>query len=101
MIPRAVPYFSEVKYMTYYFVALQTRSQAFILERRLKQEDVKCELTYMPREIMKDLCNMGVKFEESELRRASDIIRRSGLPGCQVYRETVEPNRCFYTLVDL
>ena len=77
--------------MTYYFTAMGSRSHAFLLENRFKIENIKCELTYIPREIMVDLCNMGVKFEESELERAVSVIRRSGLPGCRVYRQIIYP----------
>jgi hypothetical protein len=55
----------------------------------MKNEGIECELTYMPRVIMTDLCNMGVKFADTELPMAFDTIRRSGLPGCRIYKEIV------------
>lgn len=85
--------------MTYYYTALQSRSHAFILERRLKTEGVQCELSYMPRQILRDLCNMGVKFVERDLARAAEIIKRSGLPGARLYKETLNPRGSQYTEV--
>ncbi len=78
--------------MINYYVALQTRAQAFLLERRLKDADIKCELAFMPREIMRDLCNMGVKLDESEYQKAIKIVRRAGISGCNIYKEIVYPN---------
>ncbi|MDF2524751.1 MAG: hypothetical protein K0R31_2392 [Clostridiales bacterium] len=82
--------------MTSFYTAHPTRSQAFLLERRLKAQGINCELSYMPREIMIDLCNMGVKFEESEYGKAIDLIRRAGLPGCKIYREIKGPRSSQY-----
>lgn len=97
----AVPeYFYEVKQMTQYYTLLQSRSHAFILVNRFKIEGVPCELTYMPREIMKDLCNMGVRFTERDFARAINVIRRSGLPGCRVYQEIFTPNDSTYLEID-
>ncbi len=83
--------------MTNMYVAFQTRSQAFLIERRLKNEGIECELAFMPREIMRDLCNLGVKFSELDYKRAVNVIRRAGIPGCRVYREVVYPNlsKCY------
>lgn len=75
--------------MEYYYTAVESRSHAFLLERRMKLENVICELVYMPRVLMTSLCNMGVRFDKSEYRRAVDVIRRAGLPGCRLYRELV------------
>jgi hypothetical protein len=85
--------------MERYYVAFQTRSQAFLMEQRLKNEGIACELTYMPREIMRDLCNMGVRFGDSQYEKAVQVIRRSGLPGCRIYKETVYPKGSKYTEV--
>ncbi len=82
--------------MRYYYVALGTRSHAFLLERRLKDEGIECELTYMPRELIIDLCNMGVRFEENEFHRAMNVIRYCGLPGCKVYKELMYPSQSAY-----
>ena len=87
--------------MTQYYTLLQSRSHAFILSNRFKCEDVPCELTYMPREIMKDLCNMGIKFIESDFARATNLIRRSGLPDCKVYKEIVTPNSSHYLEISI
>lgn len=87
--------------MTNFYVAFQTRSQAFLLERRLKCEGIECELAFVPREIMRDLCNLGVKFSESEYRRAVNAIRKAGIPGCRVYKEVVNPNNCQYLEDDI
>lgn len=83
--------------MTFYYTVLQSRSHAFILERRMKEEGIPCELAYMPRQILRDLCNMGVKFAESDFGRATNIIRRSGLPGVKVFMETINPRESLYT----
>lgn len=77
--------------MSCFYTALQTKSQAFLLERRLRGEGVPCELVFMPREIMRDLCSMGVKFDESVFSSAIQVIKRSGLPGCRVYKEFLAP----------
>lgn len=82
--------------MTWYYVGLESRSHAFLLERRMKNEGIACEITYMPRDIMIDLCNMGVKFEEAELEKALGVLRRSGLPGCRLYVEYVQPDKFEY-----
>lgn len=82
--------------MSYFYTAHPTRTQAFLLDRRLKDQGINCELSYMPRQIMVDLCNMGVKFEENEYGRAIDVIRRSGLPGCKLYKEVVNPRDSQY-----
>lgn len=87
--------------MTNFYVAFQTRSQAFLLERRLKGEGIECELAFMPREIMRDLCNLGVKLTENEYKRAITIIRRAGIPGCKVYKELVYPNLYKYSEEDI
>lgn len=75
--------------MIYYYAALQTKSHAFLLEQRMKQQGIRCELAFVPREIMKDLCSMGVKFDEQAYEAAVQVIKNSGLPGCKLYRETV------------
>jgi hypothetical protein len=74
--------------MTYYYIALNSRSHAFLLERRLQSAGFKCEIAFIPREIMYDLCNMGVRMEEQEALRAMSLILNSGLPGCRIYKET-------------
>lgn len=75
--------------MKYYYVALQTKTHALLLERRLKERKLICELVYMPRQIMWDLCNMGVKFPESELNKAMVVIKESHFPAFKVYMEVV------------
>ncbi|MCX7922730.1 MAG: DUF3343 domain-containing protein [Clostridia bacterium] len=87
--------------MTYYYTALPTRSSAFLLEHRMRSEGIKCELTYMPREIMTDLCTLGVKFEEYEYPRAVNAIKKSGIPDCRLYREIVYPDYCQYVAVEM
>jgi len=66
----------------YYYVGLESRTHAFLLEHRMKSEGMKtCEITYMPREIMIDLCNIGVRFKENELPKAIELLRRFNLQG--------------------
>lgn len=72
--------------MTQYYVTLQTKSHAFLLERRMKQMGIKCSLVFLPREIMKDLCSMGVSFYEDESRKAIEAVKNSGLPDFKVYK---------------
>lgn len=79
-----------------YYVALQTKSQAFVLEQRMKAAGVPCELTYMPREIMKDLCNMGVKINNTNFDSAAVVLKYSGLPGYKVFKETIFSTGCSY-----
>lgn len=86
--------------MSYCYTMLQSRSHAILLENRLKNEGIKCELTYMPRDISTDLCNLGVKFSEQELPRAAVVIRSSGLSGCRLFRETIYPYGSEYTEIE-
>lgn len=86
---------------TFYYTAVESRSHAFLLERRLKAEGVICDLSYMPRELMTDLCNLGVKFREGEFYKAIEVIYRSGLPGIRMYREIVEPDGFIYEVIDI
>lgn len=83
--------------MEKYYVAFQTRSQAFLMEQRMRGEGIRCEITYLPREIMKDLCNMGLRFDERQYDRAINLLRRSGLPGFKVYQETAYPGYSTFT----
>ncbi|MCX7842423.1 MAG: DUF3343 domain-containing protein [Clostridia bacterium] len=82
--------------MSYYYVVVMSKSHAFLLERRLKSQGIKCDLAYMPREIMTDVCNMGVRFHERELNQAADVIRHSGIPGCKLYKEVIKPEGYMY-----
>ncbi|NMB34222.1 MAG: DUF3343 domain-containing protein [Clostridium sp.] len=88
--------------MEYYYVGLMSRSYAFFLERRMKNEGMKSsEITFMPREIMTDSCNMGVRFKDSELPQAAGVLRTSGFPGIRVFREITRPDRHYYHEVTL
>jgi len=87
--------------MTNYYVALESRSHAFLLERRMKKEGIKCEISFVPREIMSDLCNMGIKFDESEYLKSISLLRACGLPGCKLYKETVMPDEFLYDEVQI
>lgn len=83
--------------MEYYYVGLESRTHAFLLEQRMKSEGMKtCEITYMPRDIMIDLCNMGLKFRDSELPQAIGVLRRFNLQGLKLYKEIVRPDRYYY-----
>lgn len=86
--------------MEYCYVATPVRSQSFLVERRLKQEGVYCEITYMPREIMTDICNMGVRFETVHLDNVVDILRRSGIPSLRIYKEVKYPTYSEYIYVN-
>lgn len=87
--------------MIYYYTVLQSKSHSLILQHRMRTQNIECELVYLPREIMKDLCNMGVRFEERYLKGALDVIRQSGLPGCKVYMELVNPNSNKYVEIPI
>lgn len=87
--------------MVNYYVALQTKSHALLLEQRLKQQKIKCELAFMPRPIMNDLCSMGVKLREAVFNTALPVIRGCGLPGLRIYRETVNPKGSQYDEIKL
>ncbi|HEX9061572.1 MAG TPA: putative Se/S carrier-like protein, partial [Clostridia bacterium] len=71
-------------------------SQVLLLEKRLKSENVVCELTYVPREVMLDVCNMGIRFKNSEMEKAMAVINRSGLPGISIFIETPGPDGSTY-----
>lgn len=87
--------------MEYCYVAVPARSQAFLVERRLKLDGLYCEITYMPREIMTDLCNMGVRFDLTLLDSALEVLRRSGIPSIRVFKEEKYPTHSEYILVEL
>jgi len=87
--------------MNYYYTVLQSKSHSLILEHRMRIQYIECELVYLPREIMKDLCNMGVRFDERYLNRAVEVIKHSGLPGCKIYMETVYPNSNKYIEISI
>jgi hypothetical protein len=94
-------YFNGVKSMINYYVALASRSHAFLLERRMKSEGIECEVSFVPREIMSDLCNMGVRFGESQFPLAINVLRQCGLPGCRLYMEIMEPYESKYCEVEI
>lgn len=73
-----------------------SRAHAFLLEGRFNVLGIPCDIAFIPREIMIDVCNMGLRFDEAVLGEAIAIIRRCGLPGCKVYRETLYPDKCVY-----
>ncbi|OPZ90333.1 MAG: hypothetical protein BWY74_02362 [Firmicutes bacterium ADurb.Bin419] len=87
--------------MTNYYVGLESRSHAFLLERRMKNDGIECEITFVPRDIMNDLCNMGVRFDESVLPKAISLLRRCGLPGCRLYKEVIRPDIINYYEVQI
>ncbi len=82
--------------MMLYYTLLQSRTHALILGNKFALEGVPCELTYMPREIMKDRCNLGIRFTENYYPQAINVIDRSGLPGCKVYREIMSADGGIY-----
>ncbi len=85
--------------MKYYYIVLLARSQAFLLEQRMKAAGIPCEIAYMPREIMVDLCNMGIKVDSVNLNLAIAVLSRSGLYGWKVFEETLFPDRAVYTCI--
>ena len=54
----------------------------------------------MPREIMTELCNMGVRFDESILINVLDVLRRSGIPSLKVFRELKYATYCQYEVIE-
>jgi len=88
--------------MENYYVGLVSRTNVFFLEHRLKSGGVTtCEITFMPRDIMIDLCNMGVRFKEREFTQAISVLRSLGLPGLRLYREIKRPDRSYYHEVSI
>lgn len=87
--------------MHFYYAATATRSQALLLERRMQLEGIQCEIAYMPRSIMTDLCNLGVKFPEHEFQRALYSIYKAALPNSRIYKEVIYPFGCEYIPVDI
>lgn len=87
--------------MVNYYVGLDSRTHAFLLERRMKNEGIECEVSFVPREVMNDLCNMGIKFDESVFERALSLLRRCGLPGCRLYKEVVNSDGYIYSEVPI
>lgn len=77
--------------MLYYYMAFQNKTQAFLLEERLKAQQIACDVTYIPREIMTELCSLGLRFPEGGLPRAAAVIRASGIRGFRLYLETPTP----------
>lgn len=87
--------------MVFYIAAPQSKTHAFLLERKLKVAGIPCDLTYVPRPVSTGVCNMGVKFAEIYYEKAINVIRVSGLPGCRVFRETINANSSSYYEVKL
>lgn len=83
------------------YILMQTKSHAILLERRLKNKDILCEISYIPRTLSSDICNIALKLPESELRIAGEVLKRSGLPGYKVYREIEDAFRFTYEPVDI
>jgi hypothetical protein len=86
--------------MTLYYTLLQSRTHALILGNKFALENIPYELTYIPRELSRDLCNLGVRFTENYYPQAITVIRRSGLPSCKLYREYVSPEGNSYQEID-
>jgi Protein of unknown function (DUF3343). len=87
--------------MGYCYISVPARSQAFLVERRIKSEGLYCEITYMPREVMTELCNMGVRFDEAILENIVDVIRRSGIPGLRVFKEMIFESYSQYEVIPI
>ncbi len=68
-----------------------------MLEQRLRAEGAACEISYTPREISSDICNMGLKVPEHELQHVLRIAQSSGFTDIMVYEETVLCDRMQYT----
>jgi hypothetical protein len=73
--------------MILYYTLVQSKSHAFLLESRFRQEGIQCELTNVPRNIVTDLCSLGIRFTDADPDAALDVVRRCRLPGCKVFRE--------------
>ena len=82
--------------MKQFYVALETKSQAFLLERRMEIAGVTSEMSFLPRDIMNDLCNMGLKIQPCHMDEAMEVLRMCGLPGFKVYEEQIFPNHSEY-----
>jgi hypothetical protein len=87
--------------MINYYILPESRSQAFLIERRMKGEGILCEIAFIPRDISFSPCNMGVKFGETQCWMAIDLLKRSGLPGCMLYKEVVSARECLYYKIEL
>lgn len=87
--------------MINYYVLPESRSHAFLIERRMKSQGILCEIAYIPRDISFSPCNMGVKFQESQCLMAVDLLRHSGLPGCMLYKEVVGSRESLYYKIEL
>lgn len=82
--------------MLFYYVVPQSKTHAFLLDRKLKETGIPCDLCYIPRPISTGVCNMGVKIAEKNYTDAVNVIRRSGLPGCRIYMETINADSSAY-----
>lgn len=90
--------------MINYYIVLESRSHAFLLERRMKDNGIKCEISFVPRNVVSEktsMCNMGIKFDECVLAEALGILRHCGLPGCRLYSETILPDNLVCNEVDI
>lgn len=99
----AVPFLKYIERgekMGYCYISVPARSQSFLVERRLKNEGLYCEITYMPREIMTELCSMGVRFDDSILDNVIDVVRRSGIPSLKVFKEIRYPSNSQYEVIE-
>ncbi len=82
--------------MVFYFVVPQSKTHAFLLERKFKEAGIPCDMTYIPRPITSGLCNMGVKFAEIHYRNALNVLKTLGFPGCKIYMETINADSSVY-----
>lgn len=87
--------------MCFYYTVLKSKSHAFMLDNRLRTQQIGSELAYIPRELINDMCSMGVRFKEADLSAAVEAIKNLGLPGVRVYKEVMQPGGCQYIEVQI
>lgn len=73
--------------MDYCYAVSPTRSHVLLLENRMKMNGIIYELTYLPRDIMSDMCTMGIKYPAYETERVNALFWGMRLSGYRFYRE--------------
>lgn len=62
---------------------------------RVQENSVACYDEFTG-SIRTGVCNMGVKIAEKNYTDAVNVIRRSGLPGCRIFMETLNADSSAY-----
>jgi len=82
------------------YISFTIHTHAFLIERSLKQNSIPCEMTYLPRDIIPEPCNLGVRFDEYYTEYVKAILRQSKIPKMRMYKEVVNYNCSTFLQID-